>query len=412
MSNTNGTDRLYYTDSHLTEFEARVTGVTTTEDGRTAVVLDRTAFYPIGGGQPNDTGALGEARVVDCLNQEDDVILHVVEGSTPQNDQTVTGRVDWPRRLDHIQQHTGQHILSRTFIELFAAETRGFRMLERYSEIDVLLDDPSDERIERAVSEANRIIWQNRLVRVHHSVTAEAAARLPLLRQRFAREGSLRIIEIEGFDMNPCGGTHAQQTGEVGMVAVRSWERAKGMTRLDFVAGGRALADYKAVNRTARSIAGVFSVGRDEAAASVLRLVEENRLLSRRTRLLEEAAASGQAAALIAAAAPDSSGLRIIVRAFTDRDADALKFLAHHITAHPRSIALLGTTTGAGNEAMARLVFARAADAPGDMNLLMREACLIVEGRGGGRPDLAQGGGPRIEQLQAALQHALSLLPI
>lgn len=411
MSNINSTERLYYTDSHLTAFEARVTSVTT-EDGRAAVTLDRTAFYPTGGGQPHDTGTLGEARVVDCINQEDDEVFHIIDGPVPQKDQTVMCQVDWTRRLDHIQQHTGQHILSRAFIELFAAETRGFRLLEHYSEIDVLLDDPSDERIERAVGEANRIIRQNRLVRVHHNVTAEEAARLPLLRQRFTREGSLRIIEIEGFDMNPCGGTHAQQTGEVGIILVRSWERAKGMTRLEFVAGERAHADYKVVNQTARSIAGVFSVGRDDAAASVLRLVEENRSLLRRVRLLEEVGGRAEADALLAGAAPDASGLRIIARAFTDRDADALKFLANHIAAHPRSIALLGTTVGAGNEVMARLVFARAVDALGDMNLLMREACLKVEGRGGGRPDLAQGGGPRVEQLQAAIQHALSLLPV
>ncbi|MBA3441812.1 MAG: hypothetical protein H0T92_18285 [Pyrinomonadaceae bacterium] len=410
MSDTNKTERLYYSDSHLTEFEARVTSVTTTEDGRTAVTLDRTAFYPTGGGQPHDTGTLGEARIVDCINQEDEV-FHIIEEQIPQKDQTVVGNVDWPRRLDHIQQHTGQHILSRVFVELFRAETHGFRLLERYSEIDVQLDDPSDERIEQAVGEANRIIWQNRLVRIHHNITAEAAARLPLLRQRFAREGSMRIIEIEDFDMNPCGGTHARQTGEVGLIAVRSWERAKGMTRLEFVAGERALTDYKEVNRTARSIARVFSVGRDEATASVLRLVEEHKSLSRRVRSLEEAGARVEADALLAAAMPDASGLRIIAHTFTDRDADALKFLANQIAAHPRSIALLGTTVGAGNEAMARLVFARAADAPGDMNLLMREACLMVEGRGGGRPDLAQGGGPRVEQLQAAIQHALSLLP-
>nr|MDQ3805510.1 alanyl-tRNA editing protein [Acidobacteriota bacterium] len=218
------TERLYYQDSWLTEFDARVTSVAEGADGRRVVTLDRTAFYPTGGGQPSDTGRLGAARVVECVDAEGEGVLHVVEGDAPAVGSRVRGRVDWPRRLDHVQQHTGQHILSQAFVELFGAQTRSFRMLPEASEVDVNLKDPSDELIERAVDRANEIIWDDRPVRVHR-VTPDEAARLPL-RKDSAREGELRVVEIEGFDFSPCGGTHARSTGEVGCVVARQWERA------------------------------------------------------------------------------------------------------------------------------------------------------------------------------------------
>src|ERR1700749_1934240 len=244
------TERLYYTDSHLLEFDACVVSVSKLEDGRALVALDRTAFYPTGGGQPNDTGTLGPARVSDCLEDDEAGVLHVVEGDAPQGGASLRGRVDAARRRDHMQQHTGQHILSQAFVELYGAQTRSFRMTSDACEIDVELSDPSDERVERAVTRANEIVWDDRVVRVHN-VTPEEAARLPL-RKDSAREGELRVIEIEGFDFSPCGGTHAASTGEVGCVVARQWERAKGLVRVTFAAGGRALEDYARANRTAR----------------------------------------------------------------------------------------------------------------------------------------------------------------
>jgi alanyl-tRNA synthetase len=399
------TERLYYQDSRLTEFDARVTSVTAGAGGRSVVTLDRTAFYPTGGGQPSDTGRLGGARVVECVEAEEEGVLHVVEGDAPAVGSGVRGRVDWPRRLDHIQQHTGQHILSQAFVELFGAQTRSFRMLAEASEVDVDLKDPSDAAVERAVGRANEIIWDDRPVRVHQ-VTPEEAARLPL-RKDSAREGELRVVEIEGFDFSPCGGTHARRTGEVGVVAVRQWERAKGLARVTFVAGGRALADYRRANRAARAAAALFSVGRDEAEAAAARLVEEHRQLQRRVRALEEVAARAEARELWEAAGPqaggpDAAGTRLVARVFEGRDAEGLRRLALALAAHPGAVALLGSRDEAGG----RLVFARAADAPGDMNALMREACQALEGRGGGRPDLAQGGGPRADKLPSIIEAA------
>ena len=291
------TERLYYNDSHLIEFEARVIDKTERVSGWTAVTLDRTAFYPTGGGQPSDTGTLNGLRVVECIDNEDDGVLHVIQGRAPDLGARVQGRVDWSRRLDHMQQHTGQHILSQAFVTLFNAPTRSFRVLDQTCEIDVDLANPATEIIERAVELANNVIWEDRPITVHN-VTPEEAVQLPL-RKDPAREGELRLIEVEGFDLTPCGGTHAHRTGEVGMIAVRHWERAKGLTRIEFVAGVRALADYRRANKTARDVAALYSAARDDAAKLTSRMLEENKELHRRVRALEEIAARVEAEELI-----------------------------------------------------------------------------------------------------------------
>ena len=393
------TERLYYSDSHLIEFDARIVDVTDRVSGWTAIVLNRTAFYPTGGGQPSDTGTLDGARVVECVDDGERGVLHVVQGAAPERGTIVHGRVDWPRRLDHMQQHTGQHILSQAFVTLFNAPTRSFRVLDTSCEIDVELHNPTAQIIERAVELANNVIWEDRAITIHN-VTSEEAAELPL-RKEPAREGELRLIEIEGFDLTPCGGTHAYRTGEVGMIAVRSWERAKGLTRIEFVAGTRALADYRKTNKSVREIAALFSTGRDDAPHLAVQMVEENKELHRRVRALEEMAAGVEAEKLLAAA---SEG--VVVEVFDNRDAESLKKLAHALIAHPGTIALLGSR----DKDTARLVFARSADAHGEMSTLMREACTMLDGRGGGKPDLAQGGGKNVEKLNDALARARQLL--
>ncbi|HKY27572.1 MAG TPA: DHHA1 domain-containing protein [Pyrinomonadaceae bacterium] len=424
------TERLYYADSHLVAFEARVIDVSERVSGWTAITLDRTAFYPTGGGQPSDTGTLNGTRVVECIDNEEQGVLHVVQGRAPAVGSTVKGRIDWPRRLDHMQQHTGQHILSAALVNLFKAPTRSFRVLEHVCEIDVEIANPSSEIIERAVELANNVIWEDRAITIRH-VTPEEAAELPL-RKEPVREGELRVIEIEGFDLTPCGGTHAYRTGEVGMIGVRSWERAKGLTRIEFVAGVRALNDYRRANKTARDVAALYSGARDDAAKLTARVLDENKDLHRRIRALEQLAARVEAEELLMSiGAPDGlsepgaiamgsvsepgaiatgsnagvsmpGSLRIVAKVFDNRDAESLKHLAQALMSHPRTVALLGSRDGE----TARLVFARSPDAPGDMNMLMRAACESLEGRGGGKPDLAQGGGKNVERLSEVLQLA------
>ena len=394
------TERLYYSNSHLIEFDARVVDVTARVSGWAGIILDRTAFYPTGGGQPSDTGTLNGTRVVECIDDGENGVLHVLQGTAPAVGSAVKGRVDWSRRLDHIQQHTGQHILSQSFVTLFHATTRSFRVLDQSCEIDVDLANPSTEIIERAVELANNVIWENREITIRN-VSSEEAAALPL-RKDPARTGELRLIEIDGFDLTPCGGTHAYRTGEVGIIAVRSWERAKGLTRIEFVAGTRALADYRRANKSAREMATLFSTGRDDAPALAAHMVNENKELNRRLRMLEEITAGVEAQNLLAEAVTRTDGTRVIARTFEARDVDNLKKIAHSLTANPRVVALLGSRD---NDA-ARLVFVRSADVADDMNVLMRQACALLDGRGGGRPDMAQGGGKNIDKLEEAIQVA------
>jgi alanyl-tRNA synthetase len=398
------TERLYYSDSHLIEFEARVIDKSERVSGWTAVTLDRTAFYPTGGGQPSDTGTLDGVRVLECIDAEDDGVLHVIQGRAPEIGASVQGRIDWARRLDHIQQHTGQHILSQAFVTLFNAPTRGFRVLGDSCEIDVEIANPTNELIERAVELANNVIWEDRQITIAIA-SAEEAAKLPL-RKESSRQGDLRLIEIDGFDLTPCGGTHAYRTGEVGLIAVRSWERAKGLTRIEFCAGVRALADYRRANQTARTVAGLFSAGRDDAPKLAARMVEENKELHRRVRGLEEISARVEGDELIASTSPNSSGVRVVTQIFDDRDSESLKQLVQALISHPNTVALLASR----EHNAARLVFARSSDTVGDMNALMREACAIIDGRGGGKPDMAQGGGKDTEKLELAIDEAAKAL--
>jgi alanyl-tRNA synthetase len=397
------TERLYYNDSHLIEFEAQVIDITERVSGWTAVTLDRTAFYPTGGGQPSDTGALGNARVMECTD-EGETILHVIQGPTPKIGDTIKGRVDWPRRLDHIQQHSGQHILSQALVSLYDAPTRSFRVMESVCEIDVDLINPTEERIERAVELANNVIWEDRPM-ITKEVTSEEAAQLPL-RKEPAREGSLRLIEIEGFDLTPCGGTHATHTGEVGIIAVRSWERAKGLTRIEWVAGRRALEDYRRANKSARSIAALFSTGRDDAPKMAARMLEENKQLHHRLKPLEEIASRAEADRLHAEAEPNATGVRVISMMYEHRDAESLRMIAQSLISQPKVVALLGSS----DDDTARIVFARSPDASGDMNALMKTACTLLDGRGGGKPELAQGGGKNVDKLNDALRAAATSL--
>ena len=299
-----------------------------------------------------------------------------------------------------MQQHTGQHILSQAFVTLFNAPTKSFRVMDASCEIDIDLQNPTTEIIERAVELANNVIWEDRAITIHN-VTSEEAAEMPL-RKEPAREGELRLIEIEGFDLTPCGGTHAYRTGEVGMIAVRSWERAKGLTRIEFVAGMRALADYRKANKSAREIAALFSTGRDDAPQLAAHMIEENKELNRRIRALEEGAASVEAEKLLSSAQTTADGTQIVSHVFEARDAEFLKKLAHALIASPQTIVLLGSR----DRDMARLVFARSADAYGDMSALMRDACTMLDGRGGGKPEMAQGGGKNVAQLNVAIAHA------
>jgi alanyl-tRNA synthetase len=396
------TTKLFWRDSALTTFTAQVTE-SFRQNEHTVLVLDQTAFYPEGGGQPSDTGRLNETLVTHVETAADGRILHHLESFVEvPNGATIHGVVDWERRRELLQQHTGQHLLSQAFFQLFGAETKGFRILADVTQIDLTLEAQHEE-LPRALAQAealaNQVIFENRPIRLHE-VTPEEAARLPLRKESFVSD-CIRVVEIADFDWSPCGGTHAKQTGEVGLLAIRGWERAKRMVRVEFVCGNRLLRDYHVHNHITDTLARQFTVGRAELIDSVARLVDENKVLLRRSRQLAEVAAQVEAQELYARVG-ESNGQRIIVRIFTDRDFEEAKLLAHKLVAHSGVVALLAVVQAGA----AKLVYARSANLTSDMNSFLRAACEALGGRGGGKPDFAQGGGNQVELLEEVLERS------
>ena len=378
------TERLYYTDPYLTAFEAAVVADRDL-DGRHGVILDRTAFYPSSGGQPFDTGTLGTSRVVDVVETDDGDVLHLIDGGLPRG--RVTGRIDWARRFEHMQQHTGQHILSAAFDRLLQVRTVSFHLGSAASTID-LARDVTPAEILSAEDEANRVVWEDRPVTIRFVEAGEAAA-LPL-RKESARTGRLRIIEVDGFDVSACGGTHVARTGSIGIIAISSWERFKGGSRVEFRCGRRALDAYRTVRDSLAAAAKLVSVAPDELPHGVERLQAERRELQRRAKDLEGRVAGFEADAL-AGGAVDLGGVRTVITAL-DLDLNGLKTIAQRIVNRPGHAAvLLSSATPVS------VVVARAADVPIDASSVLRQLTSRFGGRGGGRPELAQGGG-----LQAA----------
>jgi len=397
------TEKLYFTDSALLQFEATVIDVKPAEHGE-AIVLDRTAFYPTGGGQPYDTGFLSEARVIDVNEDDEGTISHVVEEAGKlKPGATVAGRVDAARRLDHLQQHSGQHILSQAFVHACGAETRSFHLGLTTSTIDIELQNPTEDQMRKAEDVANAVIFADRPMRVH-IVSEEEAADLPL-RKESAVRGSIRVIEVADFDWSPCGGTHAHSTGQIGLIAIKSFERARGLTRVEFVCGGRALEEYRRAHKTGVTIGQLFSAERDQSPELVARALDENKALKRRIRDLIELAATAEAAQLLAAA-PSPGPFKLVKSVFDGRDLEEVRMLASKIVRNEPAVALLA----ARDAGTARLVFARSQSLSWNMGSLLAEACQILGGRGGGKPDLAQGGGPATEKIDDALDLAASRL--
>jgi alanyl-tRNA synthetase len=375
------TDRLYYTDSLLTSFDATVVS-SDTVDGRVEVVLDRTAFYPTSGGQPFDTGRLGSSRVLDVIDRDDGEIAHVVDQPLEQGAR-VHGELDWPRRLDHMQQHTGQHILSAAFDRSFRVRTESFHLGAERSTID-LAREVTPVEIAAAEDAANRVVWDDRQIQVRFA-SDEEASRLPL-RKEPVRAGLLRLVEVPGFDLSACGGTHTPRTGTVGIIAVAGWERFKGGSRIAFVCGGRALEAYRQARDVIGSATRALSITPGELAGTIERLRGETKDLSRTVKQLREELAGFRAAALRTSAETIRMG-RGVLRHEPGWDAAALKTLAAAVTGEPGFVTVL-----VGDGQPSPVVVARSADVDFDSGSWMQRAAAHLGGRGGGRPELAQGG--------------------
>ena len=399
------TERLYYLDSYRRAFEARVIELLPLSHA-VHVVLDRTAFYPSGGGQPHDTGTLNGIPVVGVAEREQDqAILHVVslqaEDELRPGDQA-QGQVDWARRFDHMQQHTGQHILSQAFVQTVGADTVGFHLSTDYSTIDLNRDALGEGDLMRAEALANQIIFEDRPV-VARFLEPEEVRALPLRKAPPARE-RVRVVQVEDFDWSACGGTHVARTGEIGLIKIVRNERRGAETRITFLCGRRAMTHYRMLHSLTRDLALQLSVGVEELPQTIERLQTEARAARKERDRLHELLLDQEAGALIHGA--QTTGMvQLVHHIFEMRDVDELRRLAGRLVSQPGMVALLGM-----RGPKAQLVFARSADLDYDMRPLLQAACRRLGGGGGGSPEMAQGGGPQPEYIDEALQHATHLL--
>ena len=396
------TRRLYYDDAFEKEFTARVVhcevlppdvsaGITGTVWG---LLLDRTAFYPTSGGQPNDLGKIGDANVLD-VRDEGDEILHVVDRKPSSPD--VNGCIHWPRRFDHMQQHTGQHLLSAMFQERFGLPTVSFHLGAEMCTIDLRGPEPTDEILEGAERAANRVVFEDRPVNVRYG-TADQLAQQGV-RKEIDREGILRAIEIEGADLQPCGGTHVKSTGQIGVVLVRRCTKVRQDWRVEFVCGGRAERvarhDFELLRRTVEKL----SSAPEDLVSAASRAVAERNANFKMVRALQERLAETEATLALQTTSHAANGARIFSRIFDGVSADYLGFFATAFSKSERTIALLGTAEDG------QLLFAQHPSAGKDMNSLLKQVLGEAGGKGGGTRDFARG---RLND-GASTERALSL---
>lgn len=386
------TIRLYYTDTYLRTFDATI--VERADNGR-RLYLDRSAFYPTSGGQPHDVGTLGGVAVIDVVDEEERV-AHVLAAPYAGPD-AVHGDLDWPRRWDFVQQHTGQHLLSGTFEELFDMPTVSVHFGDALSTLELRAPAVSPKQLRRAEEHANALVAENRPVTVTFEDAAAVAARL---RRPSTRTGMLRIVSIEGHDTSACGGTHVRATGEIGAILLRRIEKIRDNVRIEFVCGSRAIrrarADYDALS----GIAARLSASVDEVAPLVQAQADEAKALASANRKLAEEVAGYRARAQWETTQPGRDGVRRL------RGADGMS--ADELRAWATACAALPSTVAAGAVRSSRTIAtAVSADLNANAGALLKDALQRVGGRGGGSPRTAQGTVPEDAHVDAMLSAIL-----
>jgi alanyl-tRNA synthetase len=386
------TKRIYYTDSYTREFSAEVIDRRQV-DTCPVVILDQSAFYPESGGQPFDIGFLGETRVLKVVEEESGEVLHFLEREIPETH--VLGRIDWERRFDHMQQHTGQHILSQAFLEVAQAQTLSFHMGQGSSTIDIEMAQPSASQMDLAQAMATDVVFQNRAVNI---LMADKQTLGSLgLRKESEREGVIRVIDIEGFDRSACGGTHVRNAGEIGLICILGYERYKGGTRVEFVAGGRALRAFQNDHELLRKLSRLYSAPSDTIPELAEKILQERVALARENETLRDQLLEREARELLAN--PARTAYASTVRGiFTGRSLESVKALAQKVTAQPGTLAIFAIADAT------QVIVSRSKNLPGSCNDAVKSAIAKLGGKGGGRPELAQAGGFPADLLDSWLQ--------
>ena len=395
------TEHLYYYDSFLYEFDAEVVDTSVAADSLAGVVLDRTAFYPTSGGQVFDTGWIvahdggPKLRVAEVVEREDGTVLHLLERAEVLEKGTrIRGLIDGERRRDHMQQHSGQHVLSATFARLFSMPTVSFHMGAEYCSIDLDTNTLTAGQVEAAEALANAVIAEDRPVEVRFVTQAEARE-LGLRKLPPAERDQLRLIDVRDFDLTACGGTHVRSTGQIGCILLRKTEKVRQGWRVEFVCGQRAVSTARRDYTILAEAAGRLSCHPAEVPQQVRKMQDDLRASRKAGEQLLAEIAELSADGLLAKA----QGRKVVVRTFAERDLTFIKLLAQKLTRQsPEVVALLGSTSGSP-----ALVFACSPGMPMDMGALMKEALAKLGGRGGGSKDMAQGGPQQVERMNELL---------
>lgn len=377
------THRYYYDDAYRTSFQADVLE-RAEHDGQQALVLEGTYFYPTSGGQPYDSGTINGSNVVNVLVRPGDgAILHVLD--IPIRAKRISAEIDWNRRFDHMQQHSGQHILSQAFLKDLGAGTVSFHLGADTSTIDLDLVQMDEEGASSVEQIANQIVWENRAVE-NRTVTQQEALEIPMRKKAPVEGGSLRLVMITDFDISACGGTHVARTGEVGLIKIVGWERRRNQIRAEFVCGSRALSDYREKNQVVLDLSALFTTGYWELESSVERQIDEMSELRRQLRKCRKTLIDYQVTDIL----NEAGGIDIghpIIKVFSDVTAKELRIIANQLISGKKVVSLLASV---GDKTS--LVFARNEDSKGDMNALLKDAItLLGSGSGGGSPTFAQG---------------------
>ena len=396
-------ERLYQIDSYRTDFEALVTELVTVE-GRSGVVLDATLFYPESGGQPCDTGTLGGIAVEGVVEEGARIIHLLAREPGFAVGERVKGIVDWRRRFINMQQHTGQHILSQAFEQVLDAATVSSSLGTEHSTIDVSRLDLEWEDMAAVERLANQMVYENRAVRIYEASREDAGemrVKKSAAEKKKVERGVLRIVEVSGFDRSPCGGTHLKSTGETGHIKILRWEKVRETTRVEFVCGLLAGDDYFWKNRFVVDLAQRLTTKDENLPKVIDGVLEDNKALRREAGRLRSELTHYRIQDL-RASAEEVSGISIITASFDDLGMPEARQAAAVAVKPGRTVALFCIK---GDKI--QFVFSRSHGVDIDMRDAMKAACEVVGGRGGGRPEVAQGGGDRLDLADEAMERAL-----
>jgi alanyl-tRNA synthetase len=394
------TRRLYQADSYKTDFESEVASVGK-HRGKYAVILRETCFYPESGGQPPDTGILDGVSVENTIEENDDILHICAQEPTFGVGDRIKGKIDWQRRFSNMQQHTGQHVLSQAFLRALDAATVSSRLAADHATIDVSTLGLTWQQVGEVERLSNSIVFENRPVRVYEArqdeITGLRVKKAPL-------RDVIRVVEVEGFDRSPCGGTHCRMTGEVGLIKILRWEKVREASRIEFICGLLARADYSWKSRFMVELAQELTTNVANVPKIVTDLRASHKDLRRQVDRLKADLLRYRVAEL-ETAARETAGVRIVSALMDDRTLPELREVAAQLTRKGRTAALLAARADG-----VHFVFSRSEDVAVDMREVIKAACEIVDGKGGGRPEVCQGGGRDKERTQEALTRAGALL--